>query len=73
MLTSKTVVIRYMISKKYYLCIIKNQKNDVNKYEGLASYFLPSVVLGHFDVTDFVKERTRDKNVFYATENLLSK
>ena len=50
-----------------------NQKNDVNKFEALASYFLPSVVLAHFDVTDFVKERTRDKNVFYATENLLSK
>ena len=45
-----------------------NHKNDVNMYEGLASYFLPSGVLEYFEVTDFAEERTRDKDELYTTE-----
>lgn len=44
------------------------QTNDVNMYEGLASYFLPEGVLEYFDVADFAEKDTEDKNVLYAKE-----
>jgi len=37
-------------------------------YEGLASYFLPTVVLEYFEVTDFAEVPTQDTEVLYTTE-----
>ena len=45
-----------------------NQNGNINMYEGLASYFLLERVLEYFEVTDFVTQRTLDKDVLYATE-----
>ena len=45
-----------------------NQNDNINMYEGLASYFLPEGVLKYFEVTDFATQRTLDKDVLYTTE-----
>ena len=42
--------------------------NDINMYEGLASYFLPSGVLEFFEVTGFAEVPTQDRDVLYTTE-----
>ena len=49
MLTQKTVAKRYMIEKNQYLCTM-NCRSNINMYEGLASYFLPTGVLEYFEV-----------------------
>ena len=43
-----------------------NRSNNINMYEGLASYFLPSGVLEYFEVTDFAEVPTQDKDVLYT-------
>lgn len=43
------------------------KKSEINMYEGLASYFLPSGVLEYFEVTDFAEESSKDKDVLYTT------
>ena len=45
-----------------------NRNNNINMYEGLASYFLPPGVLEYFEVTDFAEVPTRDTEVLYTTE-----
>ena len=45
-----------------------NQNNELNMYEGLASYFLPEGVLKYFEVTDFAEQPTIDTDVLYTTE-----
>jgi len=44
------------------------QNGNINMYEGLASYFLPTGVLEYFQVTDFAEVPTKDKDVLYFTE-----
>ena len=44
------------------------QKDKINMYEGLASYFLPEGVLNYFEVADFEEVPTKDMNVLYTTE-----
>jgi len=44
------------------------QLNDINKYEGLASYFLPKGVLEYFEVTDFAEEDPKEKDILYDKE-----
>ena len=55
------------LQKKQYLCGMK-QTDNINMYEGLASYFLPEGVLEYFEVSDFAEQQTKDKNVLYTTE-----
>ncbi len=43
-----------------------NQNDNINMYEGLASYFLPEGVLKYFEVTDFATQRTLDKDVSFG-------
>lgn len=43
------------------------QTKNINMYEGLASYFLPSGVLEYFEVTDFAEESVGDTDKLYST------
>ena len=45
-----------------------NRISNINMYEGLASYFLPTGVLEYFEVTDFAEVPTQDIEVLYTTE-----
>ena len=45
-----------------------NLNSNINMYEGLASYFLPTGVLEYFEVTDFCEVPTQDTEVLYTTE-----
>ena len=45
-----------------------NCYSNINMYEGLVSYFLPSGILEYFEVTDFSEVSTMDKDVLYTTE-----
>lgn len=45
-----------------------NSISNINMYEGLASYFLPTGVLEYFEVTDFAEVPTLDTEVLYTTE-----
>lgn len=45
-----------------------NRISNINMYEGLASYFLPTGVLEYFEVTDFAEVPTLDTEVLYTTE-----
>lgn len=44
------------------------RNSNINMYEGLASYFLPSGILEYFEVADFAEVPTTDKDVLYTTE-----
>lgn len=45
-----------------------NQTSNVNMYEGLMSYFLPTGVLEYFEVADFAEEENAsDTDVLYST------
>ena len=39
-----------------------NCHSNINMYEGLVSYFLPSGILEYFEVTDFAEVSTMDKD-----------
>lgn len=45
-----------------------NRSSNINMYEGLASYFLPTGILEYFEVTDFTEIPTQDTEVLYTTE-----
>ena len=45
-----------------------NRISNINMYEGLASYFLPTGVLEYFEVADFAEVPTQDTEVLYTTE-----
>lgn len=47
---------------------MKTENYNINKYEALASYFLPEGVLEYFEVTDFAEQPTNAKDVLYTTE-----
>jgi hypothetical protein len=44
-----------------------NRSSNINMYEGLASYFLPTGILEYFEVTDFTEIPTQDTEVLYTT------
>lgn len=44
-----------------------NKNNNINMYEGLASYFLPAGVLEYFEVTDFAEEPVNERYVLYSS------
>ena len=48
-----------------------NCYSNINMYEGLVSYFLPSGILEYFEVTDFAEVSTMDKDVLYTTEGFV--
>lgn len=45
-----------------------NRSSNINMYEGLASYFLPTGILEYFEVTDFTEIPTQNTEVLYTTE-----
>ena len=45
-----------------------NRISNINMYEGLASFFLPTGVLDYFEVTDCAEVPTLDTGVLYTTE-----
>lgn len=46
-----------------------NQNDNINMYEGLASYLLPEGVLEYFEVTNFASQRTLDDNGLYIVQS----